>query len=73
MAMAAVPPKQKQAVFTLALEKGSSQRVVGEKFGVAKSTVADNWKDHAKISDSVSGSHLHTLNSIVLFTMPNLT
>ena len=27
-------------------EKGSLQRIVGEKFRVAKTTVADIWKDH---------------------------
>ena len=36
-----------------AVEKGSSQRIVGEKFGVAKSTVAEIWKDRKK-SDSTS-------------------
>ena len=30
-----------------ALEKGTLQRVVGKNFGVAKTTVADIWKDHA--------------------------
>ena len=37
-----------------ALEKGTSQ-VVGDKFGVAKSTVADICKDH-KIADSITSS-----------------
>ena len=37
-------------------EKGASQRVVGEKFGVAKSTIADIWKDRQKISNTVSAS-----------------
>ena len=31
-----------------ALEKGTSQRVVAEKFKIAKSTVADIWKDRDK-------------------------
>ena len=39
-----------------ALEKGSSHRVVGRKFGVAKSTVADIWKTRQKISDSIAAS-----------------
>ena len=39
-----------------ALEKGSSQRVVGEKFRVAKSTIAHIWKERKKISDFVSAS-----------------
>ena len=38
-----------------ALEKGPSQRVVGDKFGVAKSTVADIWKDR-KIADFMASS-----------------
>ena len=38
------------------LEKGSSQRVVGENFGVAKSTIADIWNERKKIYDSVSTS-----------------
>ena len=58
MAMAAVTKKRKRSVLTLemklsiikALEKGSSQRTVGESFGVPKSTVADIWKDRNKIS-----------------------
>ena len=47
MATAAVTTKRKRSVLTLemklsiikALEKGSSQRAVGESFGVPKSTV----------------------------------
>ena len=39
-----------------ALKKGSFQRVVGRKFGVAKSTVADIWKSRQKISDSIVAS-----------------
>jgi transposase len=38
------------------LENGSSQRVVAEKFGVSKFTVADIWKDHQKISKCVDAS-----------------
>ena len=46
-------PKSESAVLTLetklkiiqALENGNSQRVVGVKLGVSKSTVADIWKD----------------------------
>ncbi len=38
------------------LEKGISQRAVGEKFGVVKSTVADIWKDRAKLSAAASSS-----------------
>jgi len=30
------------------LEKGFSQRVVGDKFGVAKSTVRDVWKERKR-------------------------
>ena len=56
--------KRKRAVLTLenkleivqSLEKGASQRVIGEKFGAAKPTIADIWKDHQKISDAVSAS-----------------
>ena len=62
--MAAVSHKQKRAVLTIGtkleivhtLEKGSSQRVVGEKFRVAKSTIAHIWKDRKKISGFVSAS-----------------
>ena len=65
MAMAHVAgQKRKRTVLTLetkslivrALEEGNSQRVVGEKFGVAKSTIADIWKYRKKISGSVSAS-----------------
>ena len=62
--MAGILRKRKRAVLTLRkkleivqyLEKGASQKVVGEKFGVAKSIVADIWKDRQKISDAVSAS-----------------
>ena len=62
--MAAVPQKRKRSVLTLemklnivrALEKGTSQRVVGKKFSVAKLTVADIWKDRQKISDCIASS-----------------
>ena len=33
-------------------KKGTSQRLVGDKFGVAKSTITDIWKDRKKISES---------------------
>ena len=54
--MAEVPQKRKRSVLTLekkleivrALDNGSSQRVVAENFGVAKSTVADIWKDRGR-------------------------
>ena len=39
-----------------ALEKGDSQRLVGQKFGIAKSTVANIWRDREKIIDSVASS-----------------
>ncbi len=62
----AVGSKRKRSVLTLEkkleilkkLEKGLSQRVVGEKFGVAKSTVADIWKDRQKIINAISSSEL---------------
>ena len=58
--------KRKRCVLTLetklkiiqALENGNSQRVVGVKLGVSKSTVADIWKDRKKISDSIAASEL---------------
>lgn len=57
--MAAVSNKRKRSVLTLetkleivrALEKGNAQREFASKFGVAKSTVADNWKDRQKLSN----------------------
>ena len=39
-----------------ALEGGNSQRVVGERFEVAKSTIVDIWKDHKKIIDATATS-----------------
>ena len=56
--------KRKRSVLTLEtklkivkeLEKGTSQRVVGEQFVVAKSTIADIWKDRKKIADSIASS-----------------
>ncbi len=62
--MSAVANKRKRSVLTLEkklnivkkLEKGISQRAVGEKFGVAKSTVADIWKDRVKLSAATSSS-----------------
>ena len=38
------------------VQKGSLQRVIAERFGVAKSTVGDIWKDHQKIEDCISSS-----------------
>ena len=81
MAMAAVSRKRKRAVLTigtkleivLALEMGSSQRVVGEKFRVAKATIAHIWKDHKKISDSVSASESPALAKKCIVPMPHLT
>ena len=69
MEKAAVKKKRKRSVFTLEmklsiikeLEKGSSQRAVGESFGVPKSTVADIWKDRNKIIDALASSVLPTL------------
>ena len=56
--------KRKWSVLTLetkleimwALEKGTSQWVVGDNFGVAKSTITDIWKDRQKIADSIASS-----------------
>ncbi len=64
MATAAVSKKRKRTVLTLekkieiikALEKGSSQRVVGERVEVAKSTIADIWKDRKKIIDALGST-----------------
>ena len=64
MATTAGSKKRKRSVLTLemkleivkVLEKGTSQRVVGDKFGVAKSTVADIWKYRKKIADSIAFS-----------------
>ena len=51
-----------------ALEKGDSQRLVVQKFEIAKSTIADIWRDREKIIDSVASSHLHLLTkSVALF------
>ena len=38
------------------VQKGSLQRVVAERFVVAKSTIGDIWKVHQKIEDCVSSS-----------------
>ena len=62
--MAGILGKRKRAVLMLgkkleivqSLETGALQKVVGEKFGVAKSTIADIWKDRQKISDIISAS-----------------
>ncbi len=43
------------------LEK--SQRVVGEKFGVPKSTVADIWKDRHKIHEAIASSESPALSN----------
>ena len=64
MATAAVCAKRKRSVLDLEtkleivkeLEKGTSQRTVDDKFGVAKSTVADIWKDRKKIADAIASS-----------------
>ncbi len=56
--------KRKRTVLTLEkkleilkpLEKGLSQRVVAEKFGVPKSSVADIWKGRQKIQDAITSS-----------------
>ena len=58
------PQKRKRSVMTLETkmkivcdsQSGSSQRFVAEKFGVAKSTVGDIWKDRQKFQDCVSSS-----------------
>ena len=59
-----VGSKRKRAVLTLEkklqvlkeLDKGLSQRLVGEKQGIAKSTVADIWKDREKIITAIASS-----------------
>ena len=64
MATAVGSKKRKRSVLTLetkleivkALEKGTSQQVVGDKFGVAKSTIANIWKDHKRTADSIAFS-----------------
>ena len=56
--------KRKRTVLTLEkkleilkeLQRGSSQRAVGDKFNVPKSTVADIWKDRQKITDAIAAS-----------------
>ena len=66
--MSAVANKRKRSVLTLEkklnivkeLEKGISQRAVGAKFGVAKSTVADIWKDRVKLFTATSSSESPT-------------
>jgi len=54
----AAESKQKRIVLKIlkVLEKGLSQRVVGEKFLVAKCTVADIWKHRLKITDAIASS-----------------
>ena len=62
--MATASKKRKRSAHTLetkleivkALEKGDSQRLVGQKFSIAKSTVADIWRDREKITDTVASS-----------------
>ena len=59
-----LPNKRKRSMVTLEtkmeivceLQKGNSQRVVAERFGVAKSTVGDIWKYRQKIEDCISSS-----------------
>ena len=59
-----VGSKRKRTVLTLEkklevlkeLDKGLSQRLVGEKHGIAKSTVADIWKDREKITTAIASS-----------------
>ena len=74
--MAAVPQKRKCCVLTLqtkleimqVLQNSNSQRLVGKKFCVAKSTVADIWKHRKKISDSTvaSESTLYTKKRCII-------
>jgi len=60
--MSGVGIKRKRSVLTLErkfqiiqeLQKGISQRVAGEKLGVAKSTVGDIWKERKKVSNPCS-------------------
>ena len=47
---------EKKLEIVKALKKGDSQWLVGQKFGNAKSTVADIQRDHEKITDSVASS-----------------
>ena len=62
--MATASKKGKRTTHTLetkleivkALEKGDSQRLVGQKFGIAKSAIADILRDREKITDSVASS-----------------
>ena len=59
-----VGSKRKRTVLTLEkklevlkeLDKRLSQRLVGEKHGIAKSTVADIWKDREKITTAICSS-----------------
>ena len=54
--------KRKRSVVTLdtkmkiigEVKKGSSQKFVADKYGVAKSTVSDIWKDREKIENLMS-------------------
>ena len=64
VAQTSITQKRKRSVMTLEtkmkivheIQTGSSQRVVAEKFGIAKSTVGDIWKDRQKIEDCISSS-----------------
>ena len=64
IAQKSIPEKRKRSVMTFEtkmkiiqeVQKGRSQRVVAERFGVAKSTVGDIWNDRQKIEDCVSSS-----------------
>ena len=59
-----LPNQRKRSMVTLetkmeivcALQKGNSERVVAERFGVARSTVGDIWKYRQKIEDCISSS-----------------
>ena len=62
--MVTASKKRKRTIHTLemkleivkALEKGDSQRLVGQKYGIAKTTIADIWRDRKRITDSVASS-----------------
>ena len=76
--MATASKKRKRIAHTLetkleivkALEKGDSQRFVSQNFGIAKSTVADIWRDREKKIDSVASSESPAFanKSAALFT-----
>ena len=62
--------KRKRSVATLdtkmkiigEVKEGSSQKFVADKYGVAKSTVSDIWKDREKIENSMSSVDSVTLS-----------